>query len=184
MEKYYFINHVVLGKLYFYIIFSVFILIFLILIMLVLRHKNNFQAVKESFLTVLLVVWLFFSLILAVIEISWLAADYKSLAGKDQMDKMGFLYAKFNGDSALFPYLKFVKNNINKGSKAYFISPLGFDYTFAIYYLYPEIKIINGQGLPDYVLLFNADPKRLNVNLPLKIYRSFASDKNILIIKP
>ncbi len=183
MEKYYFINHIAFGALYFYIILTVFAVVLLTLAILIFRYKNNFHIIKEHFLTAVLIIWLLFALLLISIEIKWLAADYAGLIHKNQMDKAGFFYKKFADDETLIPYLNFVKNNINKDSTAFFVSPQNFNFIFAKYYLYPEIKIINGFGSPDYILLYNGDPTRLNSNLPLEIYKSFAPDKNILKIK-
>ncbi|MEI6597074.1 MAG: hypothetical protein WCL13_02585, partial [bacterium] len=175
--------HIALGALYFYIILTVFIIALLIFIILLCVHKNNFHIIKGRFLTAVLVIWLFFTLILVLAEVKWLAADYSGLIHKSQMDKAGFLYNKFAGDENLIPYLKFVKNNIKSGSTAFFVSPQSFDYMFAKYYLYPDIKLINGSGLPDYILLYHGDPAKLNSNLPLEIYKSLTPDKNILKIK-
>ena len=183
MEKYYFINHIALGALYFYIILAVFIIALLIFIILLCVHKNNFYAVKENFLTAIFIIWLIFTSIVIWQEIKWLMSDYPNLINKSQMDKAGFLYNKFAGDENLIPYLKFVKNNISKNSTAFFVSPQSFDYMFAKYYLYPDIKLINGFGSPDYILLYHGDPAKLNSNLPLEIYKSLAPDKNILKIK-
>jgi hypothetical protein len=183
MEKYYFINHIVFGKLYFHIIFVVFAIVLLIFIILIVRHKNNFHAVKERFLTATLAIWLLFTLVLVSFEVKWLTADYTGLIHKNQLDKIGYFYNKFAGDANLIPFLKFIKENVNESGTAFFISPSGFDYTFARYYLYPEIKIIKGRGRPDYIFLYNLDPTRLKANQPLEIYKSLAPDKNILKIK-
>jgi hypothetical protein len=183
MEKYYFINHIVFGKTYFYLLAAASALIFLIFIWLIFRYKNDFQIIKKHFLTAVLGLWLVFTLALVFTEIKWLIADYSGLAHKSQMEKAGYFYDKFTGDKALMPYLKFVKNQIEPDSTVFFISPSGFEYTFAKYYLYPEIKITNGRGVPDYILLYNADPKTLNASLPMEIYKSFSPDKNILKIK-
>ncbi|MFH1583080.1 MAG: hypothetical protein ABIB72_02045, partial [Candidatus Falkowbacteria bacterium] len=99
------------------------------------------------------------------------------------MDKVGFFYKKFAHDANLIPFLKFIKENVNEGKTAFFVSPSGFEYTFARYYLYPEIKIIKGRGLPDYIFLYNLNPARFNASQPLEIYKSLAPDKNILRIK-
>jgi hypothetical protein len=183
MEKYFFINHIVFGKFYFFIIFAVFTIALSTFIILFIRYKNNFHAVKERLLTAILIIWLGFTIILVPVEIKWLIADYSGLTHKNQMDKVGFFYKKFAGDENLVPFLKFVKNNIKNGSTAFLVSPQGFDYMFARYYLYPDVKLINGQGVPDYLLLYNTDPKRLNASMPLEIYKSFSPDKNILKIK-
>jgi len=183
MEKYYFINHIVLGKLYFYIIFAVFAMALLIFIILFFHYKKNFYLIKERFLTAVLIIWLLFASILIFQEAKWLIADYSGLTHKDQMDKADFFYKKFANDDKLIPFLKFIKKNVNEGGTAFFISPSGFNYTFARYYLYPEIKMIRGRGTPDYIFLYNLDPARLNANQPLEIYKSFSPNKNILKIK-
>ncbi|MDD4271204.1 MAG: hypothetical protein PHF50_00120 [Patescibacteria group bacterium] len=183
MEKYYFINHIAFGKLYFYIIFAVFVIALLTFIILLLRHKNNFHTVKESFLNSVLTIWLLLALVLVSQEIKWLITDYPDLVNKSQIDKAGFFYKKFADDDKLIPFLKFIKENVNEGNTALFISPSGFNYTFARYYLYPEIKIIKDRGAPDYIFLYNLDPARLNASRPLEIYKSFAPDKNILRVK-
>jgi len=183
MEKYYFINHIVFGKLFFQIILAVFAIVLITLIILLIYYKNNFKAIKERFLNAILVIWLGLTLILISFEVKWLMADYTALIHQGQLDKVGFFYNKFAGDANLIPFLKFIKANVKEGSTAFFISPSGFEYTFARYCLYPEIKIIKGRGLPDYIFLYNLNPARLNASQPLEIYKSLAPDKNILKIK-
>lgn len=183
MEKYFFINHIVFGKFYFYTIFAVFAITLLIFTVLFFRYKKDFYLLKERFLTAILIVWLLLASVLISQEVKWLVADYPTLMNKSQIDKAGFFYEKFVGDVNLFSFIKYIKENINEGSTAYFISPSGFEYTFARYYLYPKIKIIKGRGMPDYIFLYNLDPARLNASQPLEIYKSFAPDKNILKIK-
>ncbi|MDP2736993.1 MAG: hypothetical protein Q8O59_04425, partial [bacterium] len=182
MEKYFFINHIVFGKLYFFIIFAIFVIVLLTFIILFFRYKKDFYTIKEHFLTAVLIIWLGFTLILVSVEINWLVVDYPSLINKSQIDKVGFIYNKFADDDELIPYLKFVKNNIENGSTAYFVSPPGSAHIFARYYLYPEIKLINS-GMPDYILLYDGDPANFNANKPLEIYKSFTPYKNILKIK-
>jgi len=183
MEKYFFINHIVFGRFYFYTIFAIFIIALLIFIIIFFRYKKNFYLLKERFLTAVLIIWLFFALVLISQEVKWLAADYPALINKSQMDKVGFFYKKFANDDKLIPFLKFIKENVPKGSTAFFVSPSGFEYTFARYYLYPEIKIIKGRGMPDYIFLYRLDPEHLDANQPLEIYKSLAPDENILKIK-
>ena len=183
MEKYFFINHIVFGKFYFYTIFTVFVITLLIFIFIFLRYKKNFSLLKERFLTAVLIIWLVFALILISQEVKWLAADFPALINKSQIDKVGYFYNKFANDGRLMPFVKFIKENVPKGSTAYFVSPSGFEYTFARYYLYPEIKIIKGLGSPDFVFLYRLDPALLNANQPLEIYKSLAPDENILKIK-
>jgi len=183
MEKYFFINHIVFGKLYFYTIFAVFVIVLLIFIILFFRYKKNFYTIKEHFLSAVLIIWLLFVSILILQEIKWLAVDYPNLINKSQIDKAGFFYNKFTYDDKLFSFLKFIKENINESTTAFFVSPSGFEYTFARYYLYPEIKLIKGQDNPDYIFLYNLDPARLDASQPLEIYKSLTPNENILRIK-
>lgn len=99
MEKYYFINHIVFGKFYLHVLAAVAALVFLIFIVLLFHYKNNFQAVKEYFLTAVLAGWLLFALILVSKEIKWLAVDYTGLIHKDQLDKVGLFYEENNNDN-------------------------------------------------------------------------------------
>lgn len=179
MEKYFFINRIELGQTAFYLNLAMIILLACGTAHIFFRNGKSLSGASDGYFKLVLSVWLGLLIALLPIEASLVFRDAKDLYGVSVSRKLDIVWQRFSGDANLAGFIDFAKANIKPGKTAIFLSPDPTRDAVARYYLYPEVKIVGQPTIPEYVLLYGINRKDLNINLPLKLFKSLSPEMAI-----
>lgn len=191
LERYYHVNLFPLQETfsfspypYFYLILFLGI-IFLFGLRVVIKVTIQKELGNGVFLIFVLSFWLIFSLPWLYVQVNWMARDWRELYGQEQTTKRNNLMFRLIGEGVLekdwfnfYTFLDFCKENVELGSRAYFVPADNTFRALSKYYLYPEVRLVYSLEEADYIFSFN-------VELPEKIsgfvsFKEFEKEKLIL----